>query len=1134
MPIDVASGAVHFENEDIKISGRYPLTWGRNYHTGRIDEAESHFGPGWTNRYFSKLTRMGKDYHFRDPGGATIKFPDPEDTIERQGTVRDLASLHEITRQGMFLRVTQWSVNGIITRYTFQPERNGQWWPLRTIEDACGNGLELAWDEQGRLKGLRQKHEKRTLTVAYTSAGRLVTIAFRYPDGRQQILTRYDYNSTGRLVSAQDALGFTERYEYEQSGRISRVIAKDGGVINYRYDDLGRCIRSSGLDNYDLKILRYMSHINQTEVKNSLGKSHHYQWLPSGQVILHIDPMGAKTETEYDELGRVLSKVNPMGGKTAYEYDANGNRTKLIDALGNESVFEYNASHLATKFTGADGIGWEKTYDESNRPLTATDALGNVSSIEYDRVGNPVILKRSDGAKSKRNYSEDGNLVSVTDWKGRNTEFNRDEFGRIVMRRDPDGQTSTSQYDLLGRVVQVSYDFGKTVKYQYDAGGNLTLVESSVESPVAFRYGTCRRLLEKKYGAGKTVRYTWGSEPERLETVINEIGETYAFQYDACDRVIAETGFDGRKTSFKFDLSGGCIARTNNLGQSIDRELDLMGRMVKETLKGEEPTTYQYDKTGKLLSAANAWSAITFERDEAGRVVKEDQGGFAINRKFGPLAEVLRLESDAGIHFDYTYDDIGHVSTVDANGLGTFTYSRNERDQVTSLALPGETRLDQFYDSRGRLLKQMAVGTGIWTSNQAPIVERDYAFDDTDMLLSVNDGQWGKTRYSHDDAMRLSQFVTDGARTDYLLNPTGDPIALLENGSDETRFGFDLGGTLKRQGSIEYEFDGAGRLVSKYDSSEKDPSKKWVYSWDAKDRLRTVLTPTGGCWEYAYDPFGRRCLKKGAGTEVRYIWNHDVLLHEIEAGKETRTWGFEPNGFRPIFKIQGGSLFSIILDHLGTPREMLDANSKIVWSAHFDPWGNPLAGKGNLEDCPLRFQGQYFDAESGLHYNRFRYYDPETGRFISRDPILLDGGLSAYQYGPNPTHWVDPLGLCPEKLYRAMSQKDFEEFQRTGRMPGTGETSTSPNREFSEDYRGVLVEFELKPGTIAKLESIGVTDNAPATRAKYPDMPIGDKGWNQTNARFKEENGQTNIQLGKGDALDTFNDNITGYNVLRP
>lgn len=1136
MPIDVASGAVHFDKRDIQeIPGRFPLTWERSYHSGLSRESDSPFGPGWTNPFFVALTRNGKDYHFRNSGGAIIVFPDPGDSVEREGTIRNLGSFHEIARKGMQLRVTSWSGNGKVVRYHFQPQRNGQWWPLRSIEDAAGNGLELAWDDQGRLKGLRQIHEKRTLAIAYSEAGRITAVGFRHADGRQQLLARYGYDDKGRMVSAQDALGNTERYEYLATGQISREIAGDGGILSYKYDDSGRCIRMSGIDNYNLKIIRYLDHVRWTEVTNSLGKTTRYQWLASGQVVLQMNPMGGKTETKYDDLGRIAAKTSPMGERTVFGYDEQGNKSKLVDASGGESVFEYNESHLAVKFSDPNGGGWEKVFDASNRPVSAKDAVGNISSIAYDESGNPVLLKKADGAVSKRIFSGSGDLIEVSDWESKRTRFERDEFGRIAKRLNPDGSAVAYLYDLLGRLAQVAYSHGKTVEYQYDAGGNLVSVASNMEAPVSLRYGPCRRLQEKRFGGGNVLKYTWGSEPERLETVTNQAGEIYSFQYDACDRVNAETGFDGRKTSFKFDLSGRCVSRINAIGQSVNWEHDPLGRIVKESLGEEEPTVFAYDKAGNLLSAENAWSAIALQRDAAGRVLKETQNGFSIAREYNPTGDVARLETDADIHFEYAYDGNGLIRSLDANGLGSFTYARNERNLTASIGLPGDARLLQTHDSRGRLLKQDVFAGEAAAGSSAPLIERAYAFDDTSMLVAMDEASWGKSRYVHDESKRLVQFTAGEFRLDYALNPVGDPTALVKNGMEETSFRYLAGGTLTGQGVIRYEYDGAGRLVSKSGGMNSGNEGRWTYSWDAKDRLRKMQTPDGETWEYAYDPFGRRCLKKCEDREIRFIWNQNVLLHEIEKDRGTKTWGFEPGGFRPLFKIQDGALFSIILDEQGTPREMLDGKSKVVWSARFDPWGNPLDGKGDLQDCPFRFQGQYFDAESGLHYNRFRYYDPQSGRFISRDPILLDGGPSSYQYVHNPTRGTDPLGLCEdETLYRAMSQDDYDELVRTGRMPATTETTTSPTRAFSEDYDGVLVEFKLQPGTIAELAAIGVSDGSKMVRKKYPDMPVGESGWNQEHARFKKEGKQINIALGQGDALDIFNDNITDFNAVRP
>ena len=183
--------------------------------------------------------------------------------------------------------------------------------------------------------------------------------------------------------------------------------------------------------------------------------------------------------------------------------------------------------------------------------------------------------------------------------------------------------------------------------------------------------------------------------------------------------------------------------------------------------------------------------------------------------------------------------------------------------------------------------------------------------------------------------------------------------------------------------------------------------------------------------------------------------------------------------------------------------------------------------------CPYRLAGQYEDSETGLLYNRHRYFDPETGIYLSQDPIRLLGGKNLYGYVKDPCVQLDPLGLAGETFFRTMSQEHYDTLVDTGRMPGTTETSTSPTHAFSSDYDGVTVEFETKPGTTAQLEAIGVSDGAPHTKSVHPDMPTGGKGWTKEHARFKTEslNGkpQINIQLGKGKALDTFNDNIVSF-----
>ncbi|MDE1911461.1 MAG: RHS domain-containing protein, partial [Pseudomonas sp.] len=191
------------------------------------------------------------------------------------------------------------------------------------------------------------------------------------------------------------------------------------------------------------------------------------------------------------------------------------------------------------------------------------------------------------------------------------------------------------------------------------------------------------------------------------------------------------------------------------------------------------------------------------------------------------------------------------------------------------------------------------------------------------------------------------------------------------------------------------------------------------YSYDCQHRLISVTQPDGTQASYRYDPFGRRIAKTIKSQTTEFFWQGDTLIAEHSADHH-QSYIYEPNSFRPLALLKGygpGNVkpFHYQLDHLGTPQELTAPDGEIVWSAHYRAYGQIAKLDVNTVTNPLRFQGQYFDPESGLHYNRHRYYNPDIGRYLTPDPVKLAGGLNGYQYVPNPTGWVDPLGLntCP-------------------------------------------------------------------------------------------------------------------------
>ncbi|TMU69575.1 type IV secretion protein Rhs, partial [Pseudomonas fluorescens] len=229
------------------------------------------------------------------------------------------------------------------------------------------------------------------------------------------------------------------------------------------------------------------------------------------------------------------------------------------------------------------------------------------------------------------------------------------------------------------------------------------------------------------------------------------------------------------------------------------------------------------------------------------------------------------------------------------------------------------------------------------------------------------------------------------------------------------------GNRLLMQGDRHYDYDAFGNLIR--ERRGRAQTLVTEYRYDSQHRLIGLTRPDGQTASYRYDAFGRRISKTVGDDTTEFFWQGDHLVAE-SSESEYRSYVYEPGTFRPLALLDGkgpkkACPFYYQLDQLGTPQELTDYSGDIVWSAQYDAYGKvaalTLAGEDYLNQ-PLRFQGQYFDGESGLHYNRHRYYDPRVGRYLTPDPIKLAGGLNQYQYVPNPTGWVDPLGLssnCP-------------------------------------------------------------------------------------------------------------------------
>ncbi|MEJ2611954.1 MAG: RHS repeat-associated core domain-containing protein [Candidatus Thiodiazotropha sp.] len=1016
-PIDVATGTMHNDYTDVTIPGKVELTWKRFYST-TLAQHSSPLGSGWSNRYFCALTKTDAGYLFNDGQGSEVALDDPDDTIKQGGVVRNLGAFTEIRWQNNRFDVTQWDVDsGEIWSHVFHSQGNGEISALQELNDATGQGLEFAYDkDNARLRGIRQKLEMRTLVLRYSDQGQIEQVEFLSSDKKtRQTLVTYRYDNQGRLTEVVDAMGNSDHFDYDKNHRIILERNKDGGEFKFKYDTQGRCTRSVGIDGYDEKTLRFIDAAQWTEVTDSLDNIRRFQHNAAGQILREINPLGAEYLTKYDKHGRILSKTDPLGGVTRFDYDEWGNRCRITDALGQQTELVYNDQHLPVSYINAAGHIWRRIYDPQNRLTAVIDPQENSYRLDYDTAGNLVKITDPLGNQLRQSFTGTGELHAATDWQGNASTYQTDDFGRLVKKTDPLGAITRYEYDALNNLKLDVYPDGTTNSYEYDIGGNLIQVVDRNGNTTSYRYGSCKRLLERMDPLGNRLFFGWGTEPQRLEAVTNAKGEVYHFEYNAVGWVTGETGFDGREQHFEYDLSGNRIASTNGLGERINYQRDALGRLTQQRLPDGSTADFYYDAAGFLQSASNTDSFVAFDRDSLGRIIRETQNGHTIQRQYDRAGNMSVLESSLGGRIDYRFNANGMLKSFSKGGRDKIQIERDARGSEIGRILPGGFRLSQAYDDIGRLLEQeltsMPDGRPSHLDTPQALIKRSYRYDKA-QLVSIQDQTWGEATYVYDPAEHLVAALRDNGASERFSYDVNDNLTKTVRDGKQVPLTYGCGDRLLTKGDTNYEYDDQGRLILKRETSVSGEILESHYSWDALDQLQSFTNPEGRVWEYIYDAFGRRIQKNNPdGGQHGFVWDGDVILDETQDNNLSASWAFDPHSFTPLCKYEKGEVYSVVTDHLGTPRELVDRFGSIVWQMYPFAWGDVQDQKKGLVDCPVRFQGQFFDSETGLSYNRFRYYEPQTGRYISQDPIQLSGGLNLYKYALNPILWNDIFGL---------------------------------------------------------------------------------------------------------------------------
>ncbi|MGW0959414.1 putative T7SS-secreted protein [Streptomyces gelaticus] len=1026
-PVDVATGRMLLPQTDITLPGSLPLVFERvfdsSYRAGRW------FGTGWSSTVDQRLEIDAEGVVFSCNEGSLLAYPHPAPGVPVMPTH---GRRWPLARVDDGYTVTD-PETGRVRHFVDHP--NGELALLAQIDDRNGRWITFEYDETGAPTSIVHHggyHLKLTTNEGRVTALHLAGAA---PDGTDQEILRYGYTN-GHLTEVTNSSGKPLRFGCDEHGRITSWTDTNDSRYEYLYDEHDRCVHQAGTNGHLEAHFAWddtdpVTGLRMTSMTDGLGHTTRYVINDRSQVVAEINALGAVTRYEHDRYHRLLSVTDPLGHVTRSTYDEHGHLTSVIRPDGRELTAEYNALGLPVRVRGADGLVTRQTYDERGNRTSVTDASGATTAYTYDEAGHLTSMTDALGNTTRIGSDPVGLPIEITDPLGATTRVVRDALGRPAILTDPLGGTTRLEWTVEGKLSRRTDADGTTQSWAHDGEGNCLTHTDAMGSVSQFEY-THFDLMTARTGPDG-VRYEFAHDHGlRLTQVLNPQGLTWQYAYDTVGHLISETDFDNRTITYQCDAAGRLTARTDALGQTIRYQRDDLDRIISKDAAGAV-TTFEYDIFDQLAEATGPDTTLTYLRDRHGRLKSETVDGRTMSYEYDALGRRTSRRTPSGVYSTWTYDAAGRRTSLAASGHN-LTFEHDAAGQETARHIGDTLTLANQYDPIGRLTAQRITGP-----DNRSVQRRDYTYRADGHLTGLADQLSGPKNFDLDTAGRVTAVHATNWTERYAYDAAGNQTEASwptsHPGQEAVGIRTYSGTSITRAGTIRYEHDALGRITLRQKTRLSRKPDTWQYEWDAEDRLTSVTTPDGTKWHYRYDPLGRRICKQHVGMdgkslreEVTFAWDGSTLCEQVTRSQNIPyavilTW--EHNGLHPLTQTEriispddpqqiiDERFFSIVTDFIGTPKELIDDSGQLAWWTRTTLWGTTTWNSASSTYTPLRFPGQYFDAETSLHYNLFRYYDPETARYLSSDPLGLSPSPHPITYVKNPHAWSDPLGLAP-------------------------------------------------------------------------------------------------------------------------
>ncbi|WP_051336089.1 DUF6531 domain-containing protein [Aquimarina latercula] len=1037
-PVDLITGRMVYEGEDFSIAGPIPIRWERNWYSD--SGYEGMMGHGMHCNYDLSLhVDFDEDsIVMRLPDGRITSFPmllTENETSYNRTEKLTLTFIDGSTYEVIDNESQQTYTFKKYTNTLYKPTnlKNPEGFEIQFIYNAVYK-LEQIIDTAGRRIDLDLNEENKITKVSATHQGETRT------------LVKYSYNEEGDLIEIIDALDQKTVMEYENHLMIKKT-DRNGQAFYWEYDGKktgAKCIRTWGDGGILSGTIEYNKGYNV--ITNSLDQESIYYFNNQNLCTQVTDPMGDHIFHEYTPYMEPYRDIDEEGNITGYSYDDRGNLIGLHQPDGSVIGFVYDEKDRLVLTKDPAGGSVVKTF-ENDRLHAVIGLDGGVTSFEYNNQGLIQEVRDNAGNRTFLNYDEDHNLNKLTLPNNAESTWEYDPWGRCLHTKNSEDHQQQFFYDELDRIYQIRQADNNLIKLKYNAYDEIIQTIDQKKREVNFDYTPMGSLKMREENSRK-VYFKYDTE-EQLNTITNEHNEYYRFSRNEKGEIIREIGFDGLTRKYNRDRAGKVLKVNRPDDKYTEYEYDFNGRITRAEHSDGTWETYSYDLNGNLIEAVNENSRVQLIRDTAGRIIAENQDGHLVESEYDSLSNRTNITSSLGANIALTRNKLGLVEKINASNLSqteestkawNAQFAHNSLGMEVERMLPGGIINHIEYDQAGRPIQHKV------TAGNREMRHRTYTWNVNDRLTKMVDQLTnGTVAYGYDEFNNLAGARYENKQFDYKLPDEVGNLYRTE-GKGDRKYG--TGGQLLEANRNKFKYDAEGNLITKISATGT-----FEYSWYGNGMLRSVTDPKNNTTQFEYDALGRRTVKikhtKGfspsqgemsttgrqRGSITRFVWDGNVPLHEWSYDLKDRpelvvdefgmlaeskpepienliTWVFDEGTFKPAAKITPEDSYSIITDYLGTPVEMYNSKGEKTWQVEYDIYGKVRKlVKGSLNDCPFRYQGQYEDVETGLYYNRFRYYTPDEGVYITKDPIGLAGNNpNLYAYVSNTTKYVDIFG----------------------------------------------------------------------------------------------------------------------------